>query len=104
MSGYAYPGVYIQELPSAVHTITGVATSIAAFNRLDRPRANNEAVLVQSHPEFSNQFGPLDSRTMLGYAVNQFFANGGSQAYIIRLAWTDAKTASASGGVGGPLI
>ena len=30
-STYTYPGVYIQELPSAVHTITGVATSIAAF-------------------------------------------------------------------------
>ena len=26
-----YPGVYIQELTSPVHTITGVATSIAAF-------------------------------------------------------------------------
>jgi len=26
-----YPGVYIEELPSAVHTVTGVATSIAAF-------------------------------------------------------------------------
>ena len=26
-----FPGVYIEEIPSAVHTITGVATSIAAF-------------------------------------------------------------------------
>ena len=26
-----YPGVYIEELPSAVHPITGVATSIGAF-------------------------------------------------------------------------
>ena len=26
-----YPGVYIEEVPSGVHTITGVATSIAAF-------------------------------------------------------------------------
>jgi len=31
MSTYTYPGVYIQEIPSAVHTITGVATSIAAY-------------------------------------------------------------------------
>ena len=28
---FTYPGVYIEEIPSAVHTITGVATSIAAF-------------------------------------------------------------------------
>ena len=26
-----YPGVYIEEIPSGVQTITGVATSIAAF-------------------------------------------------------------------------
>ena len=27
----SYPGVYVQEVPSGVRTITGVATSIAAF-------------------------------------------------------------------------
>jgi len=26
-----YPGVYIEEIPSGVRTITGVATSVAAF-------------------------------------------------------------------------
>jgi hypothetical protein len=26
-----YPGVYIEEIPSGVHAIIGVATSIAAF-------------------------------------------------------------------------
>jgi len=26
-----FPGVYVEEIPSGVHTITGVATSIAAF-------------------------------------------------------------------------
>ena len=26
-----FPGVYIEEIPSGVHTITGVATSIGAF-------------------------------------------------------------------------
>ena len=31
MSAFTYPGVYIQEISSGVHTITGVATSIAAF-------------------------------------------------------------------------
>ena len=27
----SYPGVYVQELPSQSHAITGVATSITAF-------------------------------------------------------------------------
>ncbi len=33
-----YPGVYIEEIPSGVRTITGVATSITAF--LGRASAN----------------------------------------------------------------
>jgi Bacteriophage tail sheath protein len=80
-----YPGVYIEELPSGVHTITGVATSIAAFVGWAPQGSVSEAVLVQSWAEFATNFGGLDSRSYLGYAVNQFFANGGQQAYIIRL-------------------
>jgi uncharacterized protein len=104
----SYPGVYIEELPSAVHTITGVATSIAAFIGWAPQGPTDEAVLVESFPEFERQFGGLtrNSNTgtpnYLGYAVNQFFGNGGQQAYIVRLAWTDATTASASD-IGGAL-
>ena len=32
-----YPGVYIEELPSGVHTITAVTTSVTAF--VDTPLA-----------------------------------------------------------------
>ena len=28
---YTYPGVYVEEIPSGVHTITGVSTSDTAF-------------------------------------------------------------------------
>jgi phage tail sheath protein FI len=90
----SYPGVYIEELPSAVHTITGVATSIAAFVGWAPQGSVSEAVLVQSFMDFAREFGGLDSRSYLGYAVNQFFANGGQQAYIVRLVWTDAATAN----------
>ena len=31
MTQVSYPGVYIEEVPSSVHTITNVATSITAF-------------------------------------------------------------------------
>lgn len=82
---FTYPGVYIEELPSGVHTITGVATSIAAFVGWADQGPVNQATLVQSWSDFANQFGGLDSRSLLGYAVNQFFANGGQQAYIVRL-------------------
>jgi phage tail sheath protein FI len=97
-----YPGVYIEELPSGVHTITGVATSIAAFVGWAPQGPTDHAVLVQSSLEFARQFGRVNTNSYLGYAVNQFFANGGQQAYIVRLAWTDAKTASAAS-IGGTL-
>src|ERR1700679_3188602 len=100
MSAFTYPGVYIQELPSAVHTITGVATSVAAFVGWADQGPTTQATLVESWSDFQTQFGGLDSRSLLGYAVNQFFANGGAQAYIVRLTYTDAKTASSSGSGG----
>jgi len=85
MPTFTYPGVYIEEIPSGVHTITGVATSIAAFVGWAAQGPTSAATLVQSWQDYASQFGGLDSRSYLGYAVNQFFANGGQQAYIVRL-------------------
>jgi uncharacterized protein len=93
-----YPGVYIEELPSGVFTITGVATSIAAFVGWAAQGSTTEAVLVQSFSDYQREFGGLDSRTYLGYAVNQFFNNGGQQAYVVRLVQsTEITTGTATG-------
>jgi uncharacterized protein len=95
-----YPGVYIEEIPSGVRTITGVATSIAAFAGWASRGPTDRAQLVLSWLDFSRQFGGLDARSLLGYAVSHFFANGGQQAYIIRLT---ASAAPASVTLGGAL-
>ncbi len=87
MATFTYPGVYIEELSSGQHTITGVATSIGAFAGWAPKGPVSEATLVQSWSDYQTLFGGLDSRSWLGYAVNQFFANGGDQCYIIRLVW-----------------
>jgi uncharacterized protein len=98
MATFSYPGVYIEEIPSGVHTITGVATSIAAFVGWANMGPTDHAVLVQSWSDFANQFGGLTNNSgqpnYLGYAVNQFFNNGGSQAYIIRLVANAAVVAA----------
>src|ERR1039458_7993774 len=80
----SYPGVYIQELPSGVHTITGVATSIAAFAGWAN-QGPTTPQLVLSWSDYARMYGGLYQGALLGYAVSQFFANGGNQAYIIRL-------------------
>ncbi|MFP4281522.1 MAG: phage tail sheath family protein [Opitutales bacterium] len=80
-----YPGVYIEEVPSGVRSIAGVATSIAAFVGWAARGPTDRATLVQSWSDFERAFGGLDRRSLLGYAVQQFFTNGGQQAWIVRL-------------------
>src|SRR5262249_38991327 len=81
----SYPGVYIQEIPSGVRTITGVATSITAFIGRALRGPVNDAVTILSFADFERQFGGLDAAHPLGYAVRDFFINGGAQAIIVRL-------------------
>lgn len=85
-----YPGVYIEELPSGVRTITGVATSITAFVGRALWGPVNEPVRIQSFADFERQFGGLWVESTLSYAVQQFFLNGGADALIVRLANTAA--------------
>lgn len=79
-----YPGVYIQELPSAVHPITGVATSIGAFVGYTARGIDNRAELIYSFADYERLFGGLASDSELSYAVQQFFNNGGTEAYVVR--------------------
>ena len=81
-----FPGVYIEEIPSGVHTITGVATSIAAFIDYFTMGPMNEAVQILSFGDFERQFGGLNSLSEASYAIQQFFLNGGSEAWVVRVA------------------
>lgn len=80
----SYPGVYIEELESATHAITGVATSIAAFIGRALRGPVDEPVFVTSLGEFERVFGGLWLGSPMSFAVRDFFLNGGSQAIIVR--------------------
>ena len=90
----SYPGVYVEEIPSGVRTITGVATSITAFIGKALRGPVNQAVTITSFADFERIFGGLDRNMTLGYAVRDFFVNGGSQAIIVRLYKTPASSAA----------
>ncbi len=83
---YTYPGVYVEEIPSGVHTITGVATSIAAFIDFFKEGPMDKAVRIQSLSDFNRLFGGLSIKSPASYAINQFFLNGGTEAYVVRTA------------------
>src|SRR6186713_2010461 len=81
-----YPGVYIQEVSSGVHTITSVGTSITAFIDYFREGPMNQAVEIFGMADFQRIFGGLDALSEASYAIAQYFLNGGSSAYVIRVA------------------
>ena len=98
-----YPGVYIEELPSGVRTITGVATSITAFIGYTARGLDDKAERVLSFADFVRKFGGLAADSELSYAVQHFFDNGGSEAYVVRVPKTDSERAeiTAEDDVGG---
>ena len=81
----SYPGVYVEEIPSGVRTITGVATSITAFIGRARRGPVNEPLTMNSYADFERRFGGLWAESFLGFAVRDFFLNGGGQALVVRL-------------------
>src|SRR5215472_8814171 len=91
-----YPGVYIEEIPSGVRTIAGVRTAIGAFVDFFSRGPMNEAVEVFSFGDFERQFGGLDSRSEGSYAIQQFFLNGGTTAWVVRTTSTANPAATAA--------
>lgn len=80
-----YPGTYIEEVPSGVRTITGVATSITAFIGRTYRGPVNDPVRLRSFDDFARTFGGLWTHSTVGYAVQHYFLNGGSDAIIVRV-------------------
>jgi Bacteriophage tail sheath protein len=79
-----FPGVYIEEVPSGVRTIVGVATSVGAFIDYFARGPMNRAIQIFSFADFEREFGGLDALSEASYAIQQFFLNGGTEAYVIR--------------------
>ena len=87
-----YPGVYVEEIPSGVRTITGVSTSITAFIGAAKKGIEDEPVTVFSFGDYERTFGGLWEESRMSFAVRDFFQNGGGEALIVRV--TDSGTAA----------
>ncbi|MEV1065945.1 phage tail sheath C-terminal domain-containing protein [Streptomyces sp. NPDC050263] len=87
-----YPGVYIDEVKSAVRTITGVPTSVAAFVGYAPRGPADRPVHITGWADYEAVFGGLQTNCPMSYAVYQFYLNGGSEAEIVRVVKTGEPT------------
>lgn len=88
-----YPGVYIEEIPSGVRTIVGVKTSVTAFIGYTKRGPTNAAVQLFNWSDFERNFGGIDQDSDASYAIAQYFLNGGSEAWVVRVAKGASKAA-----------
>jgi len=101
-TSYTTPGVYIEELP-ATGPIQGVGTSTAGFIGQALSGPIETPTKITSWTQFKNTFGSYISapRRYMAYAVDNFFRNGGTVAYIVRVgtakeAWLDLADRAAT--------
>jgi phage tail sheath protein FI len=87
------PGVFNQEVPSAVQVVQPVSTSNAGAVGATRRGPTDEATLITSFEQFTRIFGDLIADSRLGMSVAAFFANGGRRAFIVRVMPGDAVKA-----------
>lgn len=89
-----YPGVYVTEVPSGNRTISGVATSVTALVGTALRGPVDLPVPIGNFSEFERTFGGLVRDSGLGYAVRDFYLNGGGRAIVVRVAHDDAGAAT----------
>lgn len=84
MATYNHPGIYIQEVPST-RAIQGASTSTPAFVGVTESGPFLTPILITSWNSYQRQFGSLVWYGMVSWTVYEFFNEGGTACYIIRL-------------------
>jgi len=89
---YTTPGVYVNETPltSLTSASSGQAAAVFLGEALQGPTTPQ---LVSNWTSYKSLFGEITTKYDLPYAVYHYFANGGKQAYVIRVASATATTA-----------
>ncbi len=97
MPTYLRPGVYIEEISSGSKPIEGVGTSTAAFVGYTTKGDIGRPTLIFKWDDYDRLYGGIrDTGSAakgdpMGHSVSAFFQNGGTAAYIVRLAGGAAR-------------
>jgi phage tail sheath protein FI len=93
-----YPGIYIQEAPNSSHTIIAASTNVAVFIGYTHPLKTDPALIgvpteIFGFADYQRLFGGFVRSAAftnasasfgdMASAVNQFFLNGGTDAFIV---------------------
>ena len=97
MPSYLSPGVYVEETPSGNKPLEGVGTALCAFVGLTEKGPVNEPVLVTNWTQYTTAFGEFTEGALLPQAIYGYFLNGGTSAYVVRVADGTAGPGRAGG-------
>jgi len=92
MASYLHPGVYVEEIPSGAKPIEGIGTSVAAFVGYAAKGPMKEPQLIFRWDDYQDRYGGIRDTGKarqgdpMGFSVLSFFQNGGTKAYVVRLA------------------
>lgn len=78
-------GIQVAEQPGSDHAIARAPTAITAFVGRTLRGPVNRPVTISSYTDFQAVYGGLWQPSTLGYAVEQFFENGGRTAIVVRV-------------------
>ncbi len=93
MAEYLSPAVYVEEVSSGTKPIAGVGTSTGAFVGITEKGPVNEATLITNWTQFVQTFGTFITNGYLAYSVFQFFNEGGTKCYVVRVVSDEATAA-----------
>jgi hypothetical protein len=108
-----HPGVFIEHVPSGLLAIEAASTAVAAFigpvkrgRLVTDDKEDGEPVYISTQSQYAAQFGTLEGAAgglrnlgaepdSFGWAVQSYFLNGGSKAYIVPVGAGDGVAATA---------
>jgi phage tail sheath protein FI len=111
---YQHPGVYIEHVPSNQLSIEQASTAVAAFIgfiprgvRITDDKTKSAPTFITNVTQYAQAFGPLgggsggirdenSTADEFGHAINLYFANGGTKAYVVPVANTDGSKAKSA--------
>ncbi|MAU12352.1 MAG: hypothetical protein CL607_21190 [Anaerolineaceae bacterium] len=86
MPTYPKPDVYFEWYDSHPHILTPRRTDIAGFVGIAARGPLHEAHKIASWTQYVSLYGEPTPQGYLGYAVRGFFANGGAECWVVRVA------------------